>query len=1608
AELEIHSQSIHNAPHLTMNEPTRPTTHPFLPSFLSCHPKNVLQSPASRSRLLASLQNGQPHILQKFSVVGMIDVSGYSALTSRLSVLGKLSSEVITREVGGYMAKVHKKAVQDHLRVGRGSAAVDSTSTSSTATATVTSQQMKTLRANLADFLSLSSNHHLTPSTFLKPDTQKSHPSIVSSALAADGADSGHLVLEIHVALTAGRDVDHVIFGLKDKRLDYVISGTCMKDLGVILDNTKKGELGLSNALLSHISPHVSKLLLKFASSCIQDPFDTAGIADPPPAPPFWTLASSSSSLERVYEAVCVFADAPLRDVHFNAVATIDSKSNPSDERFEESHVSAVEPTAQDTLDSQQAALVLMRLFLNESLLYKLESLQGLAKFQRLKNKRLSISALEHHTKKLTSLSRMAVVKGEFRRISVVFVKLLSVFEPTKAHLALSKFIEIPWTHEKDALHALRASIEFEDFAKATPTIGPISIAVATGEILYSTIGNAARKDASLLGDAVNIAARLLNIGLDSANTTIKCDAATFNATKEDFYFTLIGPQRLKGKEQAVNVWAVKPKMGAVPLGSPTEGSTQKGKNAIFGYLMERQTLRDVFQQWRTLGSPSLFVVEGKSGLGKSAMLEELTNVIQSAQVPFCLTQGTQIKQYTPYFSMNNLVNHIFQRFSTQLDQLSCLDDDTQSIRKSQVKATSTRQSVKSLDTYDSKNVNYTSKSQLVHIGQEDSDSMESRHKNAMVVLKKMNEDPKLAPLLNEVLPSLNITDTPYTKSMDGQTRRAVLKSLIVRIVTKCLALEKFVIIFDDAQWFDPISLDIISAISYNCPGALIYLFMRPLGEKPLPIYSLIFQSPNLQKVELGGLSKDDMRRILIHRLSFLGVEDISEDILKVVFEKSEGSPLIIDTIAELIKSQFATLFTLDSKGSLSLQDPQYLNQFDALDNFQTAVLGQFDRLDPQLQFLLRNACILGQYFDLEDLTFFYGDEVTAEELDNIITTHDTLSYLIRSESEGSSKYAYYFRHVQIMNAIYDSQPFSERVDLHCATAAYFESLVNSANREFLVPTICYHYRQTDDDDKKIAYLEEIGSHNFIKAHLREAIDAYDALLKLCKDNPKVTVSNERMALWMAHWTVIRVRLGSFTKEEYNACVSSMRLLGEEWPDDVKSAKKMILSKAIKLFSLWRRTNGGTKPLRKGLLGIFRKTPTEYVTDRKTVDTLLLCFIAMMRLGSFGKLLSKEFMAVLFLSQLNLLIPYGYCEKHSLASALYMVGFGLVVTLPTISKILFDNARKVEALIPSGESKDAVHAYYQFKGFHCITAGMIDEAITTAQLYIKYNEQRGDSLYVTMGFFILTIALTQKGDITSFDKELCEVSNCSNLFQWSVIAPIVTRRLMVLPLENARTEWQRLKLLQGVVHKDFEDACWTTPLAWLAYHDGEFPTALDLFEESCQKLSLFRQPYVTPGHILPSLTLLACMLVTPCTPFAPDSTLRAEKKRHVWTVEQRRRILGALDKMIDMLGFFYVKNRVVGQYAPWMLLQAIKLIFLGEKQKGLKMIINALKKKKSKAILDIYKFHQATAFTILGLHMDNKADRRHFYERALIFYKSAGFTYVEIWLVHSNGEGFVS
>jgi class 3 adenylate cyclase len=155
----------------------------------------------------------------------------------------------------------------------------------------------------------------------------------------------------------------------------------------------------------------------------------------------------------------------------------------------------------------------------------------------------------------------------------------------------------------------------------------PISIGIATGRVWTGVRGNERRREFAMIGDVVNLAARLMQAG----QRGVLCDARTRLDSARERAFEELEPLALKGKREPVAVFRPLDETGAAePRALPPLIGRQAEQQMIFGAL-ERLAAR---------GESGLVVISGDPGLGKSHLVATFLERVRELSLPSEVAAG--------------------------------------------------------------------------------------------------------------------------------------------------------------------------------------------------------------------------------------------------------------------------------------------------------------------------------------------------------------------------------------------------------------------------------------------------------------------------------------------------------------------------------------------------------------------------------------------------------------------------------------------------------------------------------------------------------------------------------------------------------------------------------------------------------------------------------------------------------------------------------------------------------------------------------------------------------------------------------------------------------
>ncbi len=189
-------------------------------------------------------------------------------------------------------------------------------------------------------------------------------------------------------------------------------------------------------------------------------------------------------------------------------------------------------------------------------------------------------------------------------------------------------FFGVPRTHEDDAIRAIKAAREIH---RVVETLSPhymekvgqplsMHTGINTGLVVTGEV-NLDRGTHGVTGDSINLASRIVTL---SKAGEILVGEDTYRQAEGYFIFEPLGPRRVKGKKEPVNIYEV---IAPSTRRTRFDVASERGLSPFVGRRRELSILLEGFERSRT-GRGQCFSIVSEAGFGKSRLLYEFKKAV--------------------------------------------------------------------------------------------------------------------------------------------------------------------------------------------------------------------------------------------------------------------------------------------------------------------------------------------------------------------------------------------------------------------------------------------------------------------------------------------------------------------------------------------------------------------------------------------------------------------------------------------------------------------------------------------------------------------------------------------------------------------------------------------------------------------------------------------------------------------------------------------------------------------------------------------------------------------------------------------------------------------
>lgn len=372
-----------------------------------------------------------------------------------------------------------------------------------------------------------------------------------------------------------------------------------------------------------------------------------------------------------------------------------------------------------------------------------------------------------------------------------------------------------PLSHEDDPERGVRAAVAIQERLALMQVRH--STGIATGLAFCGIVGNATRREYTMIGDVVNLAARLMQ----AAKGGILCDRATYEAGRARLGFEALPAIRVKGKADDIAVYR--------PLASAAWSGTRRTESAdaTVGRLAEQRAIDEALGALAERGEGAVIVFEGMAGIGKSRLIDEVRRRARRFGLACLESVGDAMEKSTAFHAWRVVFDQAFG-----LDPRAGADE-----RRAQV--------------------------------------------SARVAACGRPEWPALLPLLNPVLrttfPPTEATASMNDQARASATYD-FLANLLVALPQEGL---RQAVVMEDAQWMDSASLALASRICLRREPVVMVFTIRPIPGPAFEEVRALSRAPGARRFDLEPLGAEESVEIACRALGVTRVPDEVEAIIR-------------------------------------------------------------------------------------------------------------------------------------------------------------------------------------------------------------------------------------------------------------------------------------------------------------------------------------------------------------------------------------------------------------------------------------------------------------------------------------------------------------------------------------------------------------------------------------------------------------------------------------------------------------------------------------------------------------------------------------------------------
>lgn len=464
--------------------------------------------------------------------------------------------------------------------------------------------------------------------------------------------------------------------------------------------------------------------------------------------------------------------------------------------------------------------------------------------------------------------------------------------------------------HEDDTYRAANAALELEKLPLLSNT--PVQIGISRGMMRAGSYGSHGRRTYGVLGDDVNLAARLMERA-DPGQILVSENAQRM--LRRGFYLDLISEIQFRGKQNIVAVYELhrrrRPQTGLL--------ETPKYNIPLIGRDAEKEMVLQKIEEARS-GKGQIVGFTADAGMGKSRLLAEIIQLASEEELPVFVGECQSFGANIPYLVWLATWHQFFA-----IDHTLPLQSLTEELTA----------------------------------------------KLSTLAPDRISALPLLAEMLGIAIP-----DNALTASLEPQSRRTALETLLLECLkSRALEAGEenrlLIFVLEDLHWIDPASHDLLESVGrliVQLP-VLILLAYRPPDRLRLqkPRIEVLPHFTHIELNELSHMEAEQLIQAKIQQLFVNRATAVPDSLIRQITNRAQGNPFYVEELINYLHDRGTDLKNDSALLNLELPTSLHsliLSRIDQLNEEQKLTL----KIASIIGRMFRFNWLMGYYPELGDI----------------------------------------------------------------------------------------------------------------------------------------------------------------------------------------------------------------------------------------------------------------------------------------------------------------------------------------------------------------------------------------------------------------------------------------------------------------------------------------------------------------------------------------------------------------------------------------------------------------------------------------------------------------